>query len=122
MEYCLLQSRYSKSYSQALNQFWTQYSKRYTQLLRDSYAFSAHQQYRLGLLDQAQYQLATSLLRHQRPQDIHVYRFDIYGYDSTDILLIEQEGHNAGLLYIPAHLSPSYLIVMSANSKSYLKA
>ncbi|MBU5857116.1 hypothetical protein JVV04_20485, partial [Vibrio cholerae O1] len=40
-----------KSYSQALNQFWTQYSKRYTQLLRDSYAFSAHQQYRLGLLD-----------------------------------------------------------------------
>ncbi|TQP11366.1 dermonecrotic toxin domain-containing protein [Vibrio cholerae] len=95
-----------KSYSQALNQFWTQYSKRYTQLLRDSYAFSAHQQYRLGLLDQAQYQLATSLLRHQRPQDIHVYRFDIYGYDSTDILLIEQEGHNAGLLYIPGAPQP----------------
>ncbi|MCE3056198.1 cytotoxic necrotizing factor, partial [Vibrio cholerae] len=82
------------------------YSKRYTQLLRDSYAFSAHQQYRLGLLDQAQYQLATSLLRHQRPQDIHVYRFDIYGYDSTDILLIEQEGHNAGLLYIPGAPQP----------------
>ncbi|ENM3829223.1 cytotoxic necrotizing factor [Vibrio cholerae] len=95
-----------KTYSQELNQFWAQYSKRYTQLLRDSYAFSAHQQYHLGLLDQAQYQLATSLLRNQRPQDIHVYRFDIYGYDSTDILLIEQEGHNAGLLYIPGAPQP----------------
>ncbi len=95
-----------KSYSQALNQFWTQYSKRYTQLLRDSYTFSAHQQYRLGLLNQAQYQLATSLLRNQRPQYINVYRFDIYGYDSTDILVIEQDGHNAGLLYIPGAPQP----------------
>ncbi|EGQ9892557.1 TPA: DUF6543 domain-containing protein [Vibrio cholerae] len=109
-----------KTYSQELNQFWAQYSKRYTQLLRDSYAFSAHQQYHLGLLDQAQYQLATSLLRNQRPQDIHVYRFDIYGYDSTDILLIEQAGHSAGLLYIPGAPQPFFPYANERQLKKHL--
>ncbi|HDZ9390638.1 TPA: cytotoxic necrotizing factor [Vibrio cholerae] len=109
-----------KTYSQELKDFWGKYAKRYTQLLRDSYAFSAHQQYHLGLLDQAQYQLATSLLRNQRPQDIHVYRFDIYGYDSTDILLIEQAGHSAGLLYIPGAPQPFFPYTNERQLKKHL--
>ncbi|WP_394388888.1 dermonecrotic toxin domain-containing protein [Shewanella woodyi] len=89
------------SYTLALKSFWQEYGEKFTHLMRDNFAFSAHQQYTLGLLSQAQYQLATAAIKGQRSQDICVYRFDIYGYDSTDILLIEQEGRKAGLLYIP---------------------
>ncbi|MEY4474423.1 MAG: hypothetical protein RL248_190 [Pseudomonadota bacterium] len=94
------------SYDKALAQFWLHHGERYTQLMRDGYAFSAHQQYRLGLLNQAQYQLAQTLLKPSRHDDIHVYRFDIYGYDSTDILLIEQGSSGDGLLYIPGASQP----------------
>lgn len=109
-----------KTYSQELKNFWGKYAKHYTQLIRDSYAFSAHQQYRLGLLDQAQYQLALSLLKNQRAADIHVYRFDIYGYDSTDILLIEQAGNSAGLLYIPGAPQPFFPYANERQLKKHL--
>ncbi|QXC57362.1 cytotoxic necrotizing factor [Vibrio mimicus] len=109
-----------KTYSQELKNFWGKYAKRYTQLIRDGYAFSAHQQYRLGLLDQAQYQLALSLLKNQRAADIHVYRFDIYGYDSTDILLIEQAGNSAGLLYIPGAPQPFFPYTNERQLKKHL--
>jgi hypothetical protein len=89
------------SYTAALKKFWQTYGEKFTHLMRDSFAFSAYQQYKLGLLDQAQYQLANAVIKGQRSRDVYVYRFDIYGYDSTDILVIEQKGHNAGLLYIP---------------------
>ncbi|NRD74946.1 cytotoxic necrotizing factor [Shewanella sp. VB17] len=89
------------SYTAALKDFWQTYGEKFTHLMRDSFAFSAYQQYQLGLLTQAQYQLANAIIKGQRSQDIYVYRFDIYGYDATDILVIEQQGHDAGLLYIP---------------------
>nr|AWP45082.1 putative cytotoxic necrotizing factor [Shewanella baltica] len=109
-----------KSYTEVLSSFWKEHGKRYTQLIRDSYAFSAHQQYRLGLLDQAQYQLASSLLKSRRPNNINVYRFDIYGYDSTDMLLIEQQGGNAGLLYIPGAEQPFIAYDSERQLKKYL--
>ncbi|MCS0351555.1 cytotoxic necrotizing factor [Vibrio ordalii] len=108
------------TYTQELNHFWQQYGKRYTQLTQDSYAFSAYQQYRLGLLSQAQYQLATSLLKKNRSREINVYRFDIYGYDSTDILLIEQQGKNAGLLYIPGAPQPFFPYANERQLKKHL--
>ncbi|NOH70508.1 cytotoxic necrotizing factor [Vibrio pectenicida] len=89
------------SYTQALKTFWANNTTRYTQLMRDSYAFSAYKQYQHGLLDQAQYQLAISLLNPTKIRDVDVYRFDVYGYDSTDILLIEAKNGQGGLMYIP---------------------
>lgn len=94
------------TYTAELTQFWNENSESYTQLMRDSFAFSAHQQYQLGLLTQGDYQLAISLLKPIRPNNINVYRFDIYGYDSTDILVIEQKGSTGGLLYIPGNAQP----------------
>lgn len=109
-----------KSYSDELSSFWKANGKRYTQLIRDSYAFSAHKQYHLGLLNQAQYQLATSLLKSRRPSDINVYRFDIYGYDSTDMLLVEQQGRSAGLLYVPGAAQPFIAYDNERQLKKYL--
>jgi hypothetical protein len=94
------------SYTAALKQFWQKYSEKFTHLMRDNFAFSAYQQYKLGLLNQAQYQLARAVIKGKRPDDVYVYRFDIYGYDSSDILLIEQQGHEPGLLYIPGADQP----------------
>ncbi len=94
------------TYTAELTQFWNKNSESYTQLMRDSFAFSAHQQYQLGLLTQGDYQLAISLLKPVRPNNINVYRFDIYGYDSTDILVIEQKENSGGLLYIPGNEQP----------------
>ncbi|WP_198552783.1 dermonecrotic toxin domain-containing protein [Psychromonas sp. Urea-02u-13] len=94
------------SYTAELTRFWANNSERYTQLMRDSFAFSAHQQYQLGLLEQDNYQLALTLLKPARPTNIHVYRFDIYGYDATDMLLIEQDGQSGGVLYIPGSEQP----------------
>ncbi|MGF1904623.1 dermonecrotic toxin domain-containing protein [Aliivibrio salmonicida] len=94
------------SYTAELTRFWANNSERYTQLMRDSFAFSAHQQYQLGLLEQDNYQLVLTLLKPARPANIHVYRFDIYGYDATDMLLIEQAGQSGGVLYIPGSEQP----------------
>lgn len=105
------------SYTAALKKFWQTYGEKYTHLMRDSFVFSAYQQYQLGLLDQAQYQLANAVIKGQRSRDVYVYRFDIYGYDSTDILVIEQQGHDAGLLYIPG----SSKIFIPFNNERHLK-
>lgn len=108
------------SYDQALAQFWLQHGESYTQLMRDSFAFSAYQQYRFGLLDQAQYQLAQMLLKPSRHPALHIYRFDIYGYDATDILLIEEDGSQGGLLYIPGASQPFIAYANEEQLKTFL--
>ncbi|WP_164521425.1 dermonecrotic toxin domain-containing protein [Iodobacter ciconiae] len=105
------------SYTAALKQFWQTNSEKFMHLMRDNFAFSAYQQYKLGLLNQAQYQLASAVIKGQRPDDVYVYRFDIYGYYSTDIFVIEQQGRDGGLLYIPGASQP----FIAFNSERQLK-
>lgn len=107
-------------YSEALTTFWSENTTRYTQLVRDSYAFSAYQQYHHGLLNQAQYQLAIAILSSSQRREVSVYRFDVYGYDSTDILLIESKDGQGGLLYTPGAQQPFWAYRSERQLKKHL--
>ncbi|WP_227739123.1 dermonecrotic toxin domain-containing protein [Vibrio azureus] len=109
-----------KTYTQALEEFWLKNQQRFTLLLRDGYALSAFQQYKNGLLNRDQYQLAIELLKAKREKNINVFRFDIYGYDATDILLISRKKENAGLLYIPGAKQPFIIFKNERQLKKYL--
>lgn len=109
-----------RAYSEALTEFWSQNTARYTQLQRDSYAFSAYQQYHHGLLNQAQYQLAIAILSPSQRREVSVYRFDVYGYDSTDILLIEPKDGEGGLLYTPGAQQPFWAYRSERQLKKHL--
>jgi hypothetical protein len=109
-----------KSYSEALQTFWSKNTTRYTQLMRDAYVFSAYRQYHHGLLNQAQYQLAMSLLSPNQANETNVFRFDVYGYDATDILLIESKHGKGGLIYIPGAPQPFYAFSSERQLKKHL--
>ena len=108
------------SYTQALKNFWAENTTRYTQLMRDSYAFSAYKQYKHGVLNQAQYQLAISLLSPTKIRNVDVYRFEFYGYDSTDILLIEDKNGQGGLMYVPGSTQPFFAYSSERQLKKHL--
>ncbi|MPY24544.1 dermonecrotic toxin domain-containing protein [Shewanella sp. YLB-07] len=108
-------------YDKALNKFWSENHDTFVHLTREAYKFSAYQMDQEGDINREQYVLIMDAINNQ--DKTKVYWFDIYGYYSNDIFVIESanDDNKNVILYIPGS-EPSFKAFSNENElRFYIK-
>lgn len=94
-------------YDQAIREYFHQHAGQISELNREAFLFHAIEMYFRGLLSAEEVLLIQSV-KENRYNDFIARQFNIYGYNSDDIIIIQPRysDHNNGLLYVPGIKNP----------------
>ncbi|CAH1539080.1 hypothetical protein THF1D04_500003 [Vibrio owensii] len=97
----------ANDFKEASNSFWRKNDELFERVMRDSFSYLASHAFNNGELSSEQFHMLNSVAYPERyEQHPEVILFDVYGYPSTDIILIEEKDKDSGVMYIPGSKSP----------------
>lgn len=110
-----------KEFNRQVENFWQQYKDRYMHYLEDNFLLSGVVQYKNKMLSENAFSIIRKVYNHQ--DDIEAKFLKIYGYASTDIMIIRDLKDATGLLilYIPGARFPFIEFLTSSDCRNWIK-